>query len=185
LLLNRACGFALPTNNGPIAMSMFEDSRYRWRETYFVLFPATKRPTLKSVTKMLSALNKRFELTNLNADDDGLIDSMTLISPDDFAALDICFTAGAEVIEQSASLVDDLKKVGIEGPPPVPWEQIKRYDGRFDVLHFEQIAEGSDEAEDDDMLDPSALLVVLAALAKHTAGVALDPQAGTFITEED
>jgi hypothetical protein len=167
-------------------MSMFEDSRYRWRETYFVLFPAAKRPALKSVTKMLSALNKRFELTNLNADDQGLIDSLTLISPDDFAAMDICYTGGAEVLEQSASQVDDLKKLGVEGPPPVPWDQIKKYDGRFDVLHFEQIAEGAeDDSEDDEMLDPSALLVVLAALAKHTHGVALDPQAGTFITEEE
>ena len=26
-------------------MSMFEDSRYRWRETYFVLFDAKRRPT--------------------------------------------------------------------------------------------------------------------------------------------
>ena len=89
------------------------------------------------------------------------------------------------MLEQGASLVDDLKKLGVEGPPPVPWEQIKKYDGRFDVLHFEQIAEGADDdAEDDEMLDPSALLVVLAALAKHTGGVALDPQAGTFILEE-
>ena len=166
-------------------MSMFEDSRYRWRETYFVLFPAKKRPTLNSVTKMLSALNKRFELTNLNADDEGNIDSLTLISPDDFAALDICYTAGAEVLEQSVSLIDDLKKMGVEGPPPVPWEQIKKYDGRFDVLHFEQIAEGADDdSEDDEMLDPSALLVVLAALARHTGGIALDPQAGTFVMEE-
>jgi len=166
-------------------MSMFEDSRYRWRETYFVLFSAKKRPTLNSVTKMLSALNKRFELTNLNADDEGNIDSLTLISPDDFAALDICYTAGAEVLEQSAALIDDLKKLGVEGPPPVPWEQIKKYDGRFDVLHFEQIAEGADDdSEDDEMLDPSALLVVLAALARHTGGIALDPQAGTFVMEE-
>jgi len=90
------------------------------------------------------------------------------------------------VLEQSATLIDDLKRVGIEGPPPVPWEQIKKYDGRFDVLHFEQIAEGADDASDDDeLLDPSALLVVLAALAKHTSGVALDPQAGTFIIEEE
>ena len=167
-------------------MSMFEDSRYRWRETYFVLFPAKRRPAMKSVTKMLSALNKRFELTNLNADDEGCIDSLTLISPDDFAALDICYTGGAEVLEQSASLVADLKKLGVEGPPPVPWEQIKKYDGRFDVLHFEQIAEGAeDDSEDDELLDPSALLVVLAALAKQTGGVALAPQAGTFILEGD
>ena len=165
-------------------MSTFEDSRYRWRETYFVLFHARKRPTLKSVTKMLSALNKRFELTNLNADDKGLLDSLTLISPDDFAALDICYTGGAEVIEQGAALINDLRKLGADEPPPVSWEEIKRYDGRFDVLHFEQITEGADDEGEDDMLDPSALLVVLAALAKHTGGVAIDPQAGTFITDE-
>jgi hypothetical protein len=165
-------------------MSMFEDNRYRWRETYFVLFHAKRRPTLKSLTKMLSALNRRFELTNLNADDQGLVDSLTLISPDDFAALDICYTSGAEVIEQTVALVGDLRKLGPDEPPPVPWEEINRYDGRFDVLHFEQIAEADDEDADDDMLDPGALLLVLSALAKHTGGVAIDPQAGTFITDE-
>ena len=49
------------------------------------------------------------------------------------------------------------------------------------MLHFEQVPEDADEdAEDDEMLDPSALLVVLGALAKLTGGVAIDPQAGTF-----
>ena len=138
-------------------MSMFEDSRYRWRETYFVLFDAKKRPKLTSVTKTLSALNKHFQLTNQNADDQGQIDSVTLISPDDYAALDICYTAGAEVLEQGASLVEDLKKAGPDIPPPVPWERIKQYDGRFDVLHFEQVPEDVEEgAEEDGMLDPSA-----------------------------
>ena len=165
-------------------MSMFEDSRYRWRETYFVLFDAKNRPALKTVAKTLSALNKRFELTNRTADSHGHIESLTLVSPDDFAALDICYTEGAEVLEQAVSLVDDLKKAGAEAPPPVPWEQIKRYDGRFDVLHFEQIAEQADDEPDEEMLDPSALLVVLAALARLTKGVAIDPQAGTFLTEE-
>jgi hypothetical protein len=33
------------------------------------------------------------------------------------------------------------------------------------------------------MLDPSALLVVLGALATLTKGVAIDPQAGTFFTD--
>ena len=94
----------------------------------------------------------------------GRFDSLTLISPDDFAALDICYTGGAEVLEQGASLVEDLKKAGADSPPPVPWEQIKKYDGRFDVLHFEQVPEDADEdAEEEEMLDPSALLVVLGA----------------------
>ena len=138
-------------------MSMFEDSRYRWRETYFVLFDAEKRPKLTGVTKVLAALNKHFQLTNQNADSEGLVDSVTLISPDDYAALDICYTSGPEVLEQGASLVDDLKKTGADVPPPIPWEQIKKYDGRFDVLHFEQVPEDvEDGAEEDGMLDPSA-----------------------------
>jgi hypothetical protein len=166
-------------------MSMFEDNRYRWRETYFVLFDAKKRPKLTSVTKALSALNKRFQLVNLSADEQGRIDSLTLISPDDYAALDICYTGGGEVLEQAVSLVEDLKKAGSDIPPPVPWAKIKQYDGRFDVLHFEQVPEDVEEgAEDDGMLDPSALLVVLGALARLTAGVAIDPQAGTFFTDE-
>jgi hypothetical protein len=166
-------------------MSMFEDSRYRWRETCFVFFAAKKRPKLTIVTKLLSSLNKRFQLTNLSEDSQGRVDSVTVISPDDYAALDICYTDGGEVLEQVASLVDELKKGGVDSPPPVPWAEIKKYDGRFDVLHFEQVPEDiEDGAEEEGMLDPSALLVVMGALAELTEGVAIDPQAGTFLTDE-
>ena len=136
------------------------------------------------MVKTLSALNKRFELTNRTADSHGQVESLTLLAPDDFAGLDICYTEGDEVLEQTVSLVGELKKMGAETPPPVPWEEIKRYGGRFDVLHFEQIAEEVADEPDEEMLDPSALLIVLAALAKLTKGVAVDPQAGTFLTEE-
>ena len=163
---------------------MFEDNRYRWRETYFVLFDAARRPSLKSVTTRLMSLSKRFELTNLNADERGMVDSLTLLAPDDFAALDICYTEGGEVLEQGEALVEDLKKLGADNPPPRPWAQIKKYDGRFDVLHFEQLAEEDEEDEEEGMLDPSALLMVLEVLAELTGGVAIDPQAGTFLTEE-
>lgn len=167
-------------------MSMFEDSRYHWRETYFVLFDAAKRPKLKTASKALAALSRRYELTHLNADEHGLIDSLTLISPDDFAALDICYIGGEEVLEQGDEMVKELKKSGCGAAPPVPWEQIRRYDGRFDVLHFEQIAEAvDDDADEDDVLDPSALLLVLNTLAKLTGGVAVDPQAGTILVEEE
>jgi len=48
------------------------------------------------------------------------------------------------------------------------------------VLHFEQLVR-FDDGEADDMLDPSALLVVLQELADETEGLAVDPQAGTFL----
>ena len=166
-------------------MSMFEDTRYRWRETYFVLFDAKKRPKLNAVTKALTTLSSRYELTNLSDDEYGLIDSLTLISPDDYAALDICYSGDPDVLEQAADLVQDLKKAGADLPPLVTWERIKRFDGRFDVLHFEQIPEQlEEELGEDGMLDPSALLLVINALAKLTGGVGVDPQAGTFLVEE-
>ncbi len=161
---------------------MFENSRYRWRETCFVLFDAKKRPTLQHVVKALTALKKRYELTDQNADENGLVDSLSVISPNDFAALDICYTEGEEVLEQCGTLVEEFKKLGFEGEPPVPWPQIKKYDGRFDVLHFEQIPDEEDDSSDE-MLDPATLLAVMEALTKLTGGVAVDPQSGTFLND--
>jgi len=169
-------------------MSMFEDNRYRWRETYFVLFDVRSRPRLKTVSETLAALNPRYELTQLNADEDGLIDSLTLISPDDFAAMDVCYIEGEEVFEQSVEMIKELKRAYGGAAPPVSWKQLQEYAGRLDVLHFERILEetGDDLDEDDgDMLNPSALLIVLNALATLTGGVIIDPQAGMIMLNDD
>src|SRR5262249_40576380 len=80
-------------------MSTFEDDRYRWRETYFVLFPAARRPMLKDVEKRLAALSKRYSLESPGGDDAGRFESLTVLSPDDFAAMDVCYTGGQEVLE--------------------------------------------------------------------------------------
>ena len=85
-------------------MSTFERDEYKWRETYFVFFPADKRPTMKKVERLLTNLNDRFDLTNARADEDGRFESITVIAPDDYAALDISFEAGEEVLEQGAAL---------------------------------------------------------------------------------
>jgi len=161
-------------------MSTFEDQNYRWRETYFVLFDLKKRPKLETVAKTIQALNNRYELGNLSADDHERIESLTIISPEDYAALDICFTSGEEVREQVAALVADMKKSTGDTGTQISKEELLSYNGRFDVLHFERIAEMSEE-EDDEMLDPSALLIVLETLAKLTGGVAVDPQSGTIL----
>ena len=163
-------------------MSTFEDDRYRWRETYFVLFPDSRRPTLQVVEKKLAALSKRYSLENLGGDDAGRFESLTLISPDDFAALDVCYTSGAEVLEHSAELIQELQST-IEPGQRALLKRLKEYDGRFDVLHFEQIGDSADEDDSDELLDPSALLTVLEELARITGGIAVDPQSGTILSE--
>jgi hypothetical protein len=164
-------------------MSTFEDERYRWRETYFVLFSAARRPTLKAVEQRLAAINKRYQLSNPSADDEGRFESLTVVSPDDFAALDVCYTGGDEVLEQGAELVRELAPTTEPAQRPL-LKRIKQCDGRFDVLHFEQVSGASDEDEGDDMLDPGALLAVLEELATITDGIAIDPQSGTFLGSE-
>ena len=161
-------------------MSMFENSQYRWRETYFVLFQSSKRPTLETLQHKLSKLNSRFTLTNLSADESGRFESMTVLSPDDFAALDVCYLEGPEVRERGTELADELETTDSRPEDRARLARVRQCDARFDVLHFEQIVNFEDD-EPDDMLDPSALLVVLEALCEETEGLAVDPQAGTFL----
>jgi hypothetical protein len=64
-------------------------------------------------------------------------------------------------------------------------KRIRECDARFDVLHFEQVPEFDSEDEElDEMLDPTALLLVLNALARIADGVAIDPQAGAVLDDE-
>src|SRR5262245_39280560 len=90
-------------------MSTFQSDRYQWRETYFVLFAAAKRPTFEQMSRKLARLRGHFQLTDGQADEGGMFESLTVLSPDDFAALDISYVSGEEVCEQGAALADEMK----------------------------------------------------------------------------
>src|SRR5437868_5643846 len=90
-------------------MSTFESQEYRWRETYFVLFDSCRRPSLDDVEKSLKKLNSRFEMVNVEADENGNFESLTVRSPQDYAAMDISYETGDEVKEQVAMLGQELK----------------------------------------------------------------------------
>src|SRR5262245_19089097 len=92
-------------------MSSFESDRYQWRETYFVLFRSSKRPTMAQMESTLHRLGDHYQLTDKQADERGFFESLTLVSPDDFAALDVSYLAGEEVLEQVAALADEMRPV--------------------------------------------------------------------------
>ena len=162
-------------------MSTFERDEYKWRETYFVFFDAAKRPTMKKVERVLRNLNDRFEFINARADEDGRFESITVISPDDYAALDISFEAGEEVLEQGASLYQELRSSVSDADERSRLERLPKLDARFDLLHFEQMTADASGDEADEMLDPSALLIVLDALVELTGGVGIDPASATLL----
>lgn len=162
-------------------MSMFDNAQYRWRETYFVLFDAARRPTLKAIKTRLAALNSRYVLTNCRADKHGRFESLSVLSPEDFAALDISYLSGEEVREQARALARELRRDGSGGEDSVTLKRLAQADARFDVLHFEMLTDAESEEEDEEMFDPSMLLIVLEALAGLTDGIAVDPQSGTVL----
>ena len=159
-------------------MSTFENNDYKWRETYFVLFDSSRRPTLDQVKRSLADLNSRFVLSEGEADANGKFDSITLRSPQDYAAMDISYQHGDEVAEQVGELERDLKG-NLDASDRPKFEKLIRSNAKFDVLHFEQVDNDSDD--EGEMLDPSALLSVMDTLIDLTHGVGVDPQSGSLL----
>jgi hypothetical protein len=156
-------------------MSGLDGEQFRWRDTYFVWFSSKNRPTLKQVEQALKALPEHFELQLPEVDDDGGFESLTLFSAGDHAALEIAYLEGADLREQAMTLAEEIKE-GCEGVGD-RLTRLARCDARFDVMQFEQV----EEDEDDDMFDPSTLLIVLGALAKLVDGIGVDPQSGLLV----
>ncbi len=162
-------------------MSTFENNEYKWRETYFVLFDGARRPTLEQVKTKLAKLNPRFVLSNGEADDHGKFGSITIRSPQDYAAMDISYESGDEVAEQVSELQRELKGT-VDAADRPKFEKLGRCNAKLDILHFEQVgAEEPGDEEDGEMLDPSALLSVMDTLVELTHGVGIDPQSGSLM----
>lgn len=162
-------------------MSLFENEEYRWRDTYFVLFHAQHRPSAGETLKALETLGPRFQVQETRCDEDGRFESLTLISPDDFSAMDISFITGDEVEEQVDTLLKGGKDKELTKEEQHKWKALKGCDARFDVYHFERIVLSEEDDEDEGFLDPGGLLIVLACLSKLCHGVSIDPQAGTVL----
>jgi hypothetical protein len=162
-------------------MSLFENEEYRWRDTYFVLFHTKHRPSAEETLNAIETLGPRFQVQETHCDDEGRFESLTLISPDDFSAMDISFISGDEVEEQVQTLFKDDKGGQMTKEGQHKWKLLKGCDARFDVYHFERIVLSEDDDEDEGFLDPGGLLIVLACLSKLCHGVSIDPQAGTVL----
>lgn len=161
-------------------MSLFGDDRYQWRETYFVLFRERDRPAAADATSAIGGNDGRFQITNVRADRHGRLESLTLTSPDDFAAMDLSYVSGEEVTEQVAELSREMSETVTTPDEREKLKRLGKCDARFDIFHFEQRGQ-DDDSDDDDFLDPAALLIVMDRLARACNGIAIDPQSGAFM----
>jgi hypothetical protein len=161
------------------------DDELEWRDTYFILFDQSSRPTLTQVEAAITHASRRLKLENLEADDDGMFESAVVQAPQDNAALEISYETGEAVIAQSADLAKQLK--GELDKRQLA--RVLRADARLDVMLFERVRGGGwgdDEDNEEDWesggLDPSSLLNVVEALAKLTGGLPIDPASGAILS---
>lgn len=164
-------------------MSLFENDEYQWRETYFVLFDVSKRPSAAEFESFVGGMNKGYEVRDVRATEEGGFDSLTLISKDDYAAMDLNCATSEEVREQILELVDKLKEMAA----PDEMEAIERVPemtARLEVYHFEQmvfVGSSGEGDEPDDFMDPGSLLVVLERIAEMLDGIVVDPQSNSIM----
>ena len=160
-------------------MSLFEDSRFQWRETYFVLFDAKHRPSSAAVKKALQELKTGFVISDFVESEDGKLEGMTVLSHIDSSGIDITYIEGDEVAEQLVELKKEFRGQQLTAEEKLKYERMMQANARFDVFHFEELGDSIDD--DDGPLDPGTLVLVLARLAKLCHGVALDPQSGGLL----
>lgn len=163
-------------------MSLFENEEYRWRETYFVLFDSINRPTAEQVVAALHQINENYQLADVRKGEADALESLTILSPDDYAGMDITYLSGQEVQDHSLELVDEMLPL-VVGDEKERLRKLPEFDARLDVFHFEQLV-FTGPVDDDDMdefIDPGSLLIVLERLAALTKGVGVDQETGTLI----
>jgi precorrin isomerase len=162
-------------------MSLFADGRYQWRETYFVLFDRQHRPQGSEVRKALADLAPKVEVLDVQSGEDDRLESMTILAHADAAGMDVTYVEGDEVKEQIAELKKEWKSQNFSGDEKAKVERALHATARLDVYHFEELGDDFLEEEEEDHLDPAALLTVLSKLARLCHGVAIDPQSGTVL----
>ena len=163
-------------------MSLFDNNLYQWRETYFVYFRRADRPTLPAVQRSLKESKQRLRLEGEHANEDDKFESITIFAADSNSAMDVACVDDEEVADACETLISEMSgEIGAMDEP----EKLAKLDDcdmRLEVMHFEEMVDYPDLDDDDmeDMLEPTALLGVLGALAAACNGVAVDPQSGTF-----
>jgi len=122
-------------------VSLFEDNRFVYRDTFFVYYKKQDRPNVENVKAFLAEMGNKYQTTNLK-DSDGKFESMTIHSPQDYSAMDVTYLEGEEVVEQVSEMMKDFILMTLTGEDQQKLKIFQNCDARFDVFHFEQIAEG-------------------------------------------
>jgi len=158
-------------------VSLFEDDKYQYRETYFLLFNKNDRPDIPVLESTLHSLGSKYETVNLKENENGF-ESLTVRSPYDFSAMDITYLEGPDVTAQVTELMDELRTTTLAPDDYSKIAKLENADARFEIYHFEQVDVAS---ETDEFIDPGGLLIVIDRIAELCNGVGVDPSSNSLM----
>ena len=81
----------------------------------------------------LQAINEHFQVTNVRENESSELESLTVLAPDDYAAMDVSVASGDEVAEQKEELLTQLKSMAV-GDEAERVKKIEDCDCRFDAF---------------------------------------------------
>jgi hypothetical protein len=155
------------------AMSLFENEQYEYTDTFFVFFKRENLPKASVVKNAIAELGDRYDFGQVVFREEQF-ESMTILSPQDFSAMDIVLDLNADVPTQVSELALEFRTLTLSGDDRNKLEKFKDCDTRFDLFHFEKQVSG--QQDPDAFIDPGGLLIILEKLRGLCDGVGLDPQ---------
>ena len=121
-------------------MSLYDDDRYTWRETYFVLIDDLRwRPRLDELRRELQPQRQTLRILDGKANPEGRLRTLTIASYEDHSALEIVFRQGSGITAEMDVLIRTVEK-GCSPKERHRLHSTKQWVARLDVLHFEQTA---------------------------------------------
>ena len=120
-------------------MTLFDDDRYAWRETYFVCFESSHRPKLPDARRALQTHAPLLEVLDAQADEHENLVMLTLASYEDHAAVEVVYREGNDILDEAKHLFHTLRG-DATAKELLRLQKIVHWRTRFDVHHFEQTA---------------------------------------------
>jgi len=152
-------------------LSLFEDEKYEYCDTFFIYLMEKNRPTLDAVNSALQGLGHRCVVENVR-EEDGKFESATIKFASDCSAMDIVFVHGPEVQAQLGDIKEELRTMTLTLDTQKAVKKMCACESRFDIFHFEE----QNPNTEDEFLDPGGLLTVVGAISSVCDGVGYDPQ---------
>ncbi len=127
-------------------MLLFEDPHYIWRETYFVLCEAARRPGLAVIERELRKSLPRLAMRAGEADADGRFVHLGLVSDENHSGVDILWAEGKAVRTEIAGLIDELEKHA-KPKERAKLDRARTATAKIELLHYERIDQPHARAE--------------------------------------